>query len=423
MLDFQTILDLPNVKVLNSTLLDDGAVLIEVESTDPQAVCRLCKAPIDKFHDHADSVRIRHLDILGRRCFLQLRPKRFSCPRCKSGKGSTITTQSLPWYRSGSRYTKAFENFALLMLVNSTVSDVAIKIGLGREVLFGLIERHIKSEVNWEDYDCLTLIGLDEIALRKGHGHFVTLVTTIVDGQVEVLAVLKNREKETVAEFLASIPERLRSTIKEACVDMYKGFANAVKKVLPHVMVTADRFHVAKAYREGADNLRKKELKRLKEELPKEEYKEVKGAMWSFRSDEKLEDMDANAEGTKALKRLLELCPKLRLARELRLELTEIFDRGQSKAGGKIALGRWRAKVERSELKCFDSFLKTLKNWWEAITNYFVNFNTSGFVEGLNNKVKALKRRCYGLADPTSLFRRIRLDIGGYKSFKPSYST
>ena len=68
-------------------------------------------------------------------------------------------------------------------------------------------------------------------------------------GALTVLAVLPDRCKETVKGFLASIPERLKATITRACTDMYDGFINAVREVLPHARVVVDRFHVAKAYR------------------------------------------------------------------------------------------------------------------------------------------------------------------------------
>ena len=69
-------------------------------------------------------------------------------------------------------------------------------------------------------------------------------------------------------------------------------------------------------------------------------------------------------------------------------------------------------RVQKSGLKCFDEFLKTLEHWWEEITNYFIDRANSGFVEGLNNKLKVLKRRCYGIFNRDHLFQRIYLDLG-----------
>jgi len=68
-------------------------------------------------------------------------------------------------------------------------------------------------------------------------------------------------------------------------------------------------------------------------------------------------------------------------------------------------------------LRCFDRFLNTLGRWWQEIINYFVNRDSSGFVEGLNNKLRVLKRRCHRLFNLKHLFQRIFLDLEGYRLF------
>ena len=78
---------------------------------------------------------------------------------------------------------------------------------------------------------------------------------------------------------------------------------------------------------------------------------------------------------------------------------------------------RWIISVAKSGLRCFDSFLNTLGRWWNEILNYFVARETSGFVEGFNNKIKVLKRRCYGITNVAHLFQRIYLDLEGYRLF------
>ena len=85
------------------------------------------------------------------------------------------------------------------------------------------------------------------------------------------------------------------------------------------------------------------------------------------------------------------------------------------KNDAKRALRAWETRVRDSGLTCFDNFLKTLHRHWEAITNYFVDLLTSGFVEGLNNKLKVLKRRCYGISNLDHFFQRIFLDLEGYR--------
>ena len=158
-------------------------------------------------------------------------------------------------------------------LVNSTVMDVSIKEGIGYEAVMGIIERQVSPEVDWSDFEDLEIIGVDEIALKKGHRDFVTIISVgLRNGKRRVIGVLENRKKETVRKFFSSIPKHLRKTVRVFCTDLYEGFINAAKEFFGRkIRIVADRFHVANLYRKSLDNLRKKEIKRLKKELPKEE--------------------------------------------------------------------------------------------------------------------------------------------------------
>jgi len=80
-------------------------------------------------------------------------------------------------------------------------------------------------------------------------------------------------------------------------------------------------------------------------------------------------------------------------------------------------INRWIKSVEKSNLTCFGSFITTLKKYQPYIANYFKNRKNSGFVEGLNNKIKVAKRRCYGLSKITTIFQRLFLDLQGYECY------
>jgi len=107
----------------------------------------------------------------------------------------------------------------------------------------------------------------------------------------------------------------------------------------------------------------------------------------------------------------------LELAYRLSLELTGIFNQKISKSEAKKKIRAWKRRVAKSELTCFDSFLSTLTKWEGEILNYFDDRYTSGFVEGLNNKLKVIKRRCYGILNIGHWFQRIYLDLEGYSLF------
>jgi len=301
-----------------------------------------------------------------------------------------------------------------LQLVHATVEDVSLKEAIGYKALEGIVERWISREVKWTEVQGMEILGLDEIALKKGHRDFVVIVTArSAEGEVKVLAVLPDRRKETVKAFLARMPKEVQQAIHTVCTDLYEGFINAVKAVLGHAQVVADRYHVAKLYRECADRLRKQELRRLKQELPKEEYATLKGAMWAFRKN----PADLEVDEQDLLKRVFAYSPDLERAYTYREQLTALFEQELSKEEAKQEIKKWRRRVKASGLKCYESFFTTLDTWLEEITNYFLQRHNSGFVEGLNNKIKVLKRRCYGIFNLSHLFQRIFLDLEGYRLF------
>jgi len=114
---------------------------------------------------------------------------------------------------------------------------------------------------------------------------------------------------------------------------------------------------------------------------------------------------------------LFEPCPLLKEAHQTTLKLTNIFNRHQSRKAALTQVNRWIISVQNNETSCFKGFIKTLERYKSGILNYFKSRKNSGFVEGLNNKIKVLKRRCYGLSKIESIFRRLFLDLQGYRVF------
>lgn len=408
-------LDIAHVDVLSVEMNEHGDYIITVESTQTGTICQHCGRKITKPNGHGRWIELRHLPILGHRVYIRLRPKRYECPHC-DGK---TTTQRLDWYETKSPHTKAYDQHLMLQLVNSTVEDVSHKEDVGYDAVEGAIERCIQTTVNWDEFDELSVIGIDEIAMTKGRSNFVALISTQqADGHVAVLTVLPDRKKATVRQFLETIPQRLRRTMETACTDMWEGYVNAVKEFADahldvSIQVVVDRYHVAQNYRECVDKVRKQEGRRLKKELSETEYDEIKGVMWIVRKNNE----DLTPEERQKLRRLFEYSPELKLAYTFREELTAIFEMRLTREEAGKRLTKWADKVRRNGLTCFDKFLTTLDNWLDEIVNYFVNRLSSGFVEGLNNKVKTVKRRCYGILRVTTLFQRLYLDLEGYRRF------
>lgn len=407
---FQFLLKLSHIRVLR---VEQSQVdyLITVESTLDHTICRKCGRKITTFHSYDDWITLQHLPMCGQKVFICLRPKRFRCPICSDGP---TTTQQLPWYRPRSPFTKAMEEYLLMQCVNSTIEDVSSKEQVGYDAVEAIIDQYIATKVDWQAFETLGVLGIDEIALKKHHRAYAVVITTRqTDGNIRLLAVLADRTEAAVRAFFQRMPYRLRRTVTDVCCDMCDAYLSAITLVFGPQTIVIDRYHVAKHYRAAADGLRKREMARLKRERPASQYRLLKGAMWYFRR--KWADLAPNER--EVLDCLFSAAPALRQAYDYREALTAIFDTVYSTTEAREQLRQWMQEVRTSGLTCFDAFLDLLEAHLDGIANYFRDRYTSGFVEGLNNKLKVLKRRCYGLFNFDHLFQRIALDLGGFAAF------
>jgi transposase len=401
------LLDIPQVRVLSSRIEEDDTLLIEVESTLTTTQCHRCGREVEVFHGVDRPIRLQHLPVFGRKVFIEIRPKRYRCPYCEEGP---TTTQRCAWYDPNRPHTNAFEQWVLKSLVHSTVADVSRQLDLGVKAVAGIIDHHVAPRVNWADFTALETLGIDEVALCKGQGHYVAVVwARDAQGYTHVLTVLPNRLQATVQAFLESIPADLKITVRRVCMDMWEGYAGAVTVVLPHAQIVVDRFHVAVQYRKVVDEVRKQECRRINADRPADQALPIA----ELRRVLHLEWPSLNLAQQGQLAELFAQAPTLASAYTLRTVVTAIFEGTPDRATAQTRIQLWTDQVKAAGIPCFDGFINTLHHWQDGILNYFEGRHNSGFVEGLNNKLQLLKRRCFGLDDPVTVFQRLWLDIEG----------
>lgn len=134
--------------------------------------------------------------------------------------------------------------------------------------------------MDWAAIEGIEILELDEIALKKGHRDYVTLVTERMKvGENRILGVLAGHEKEDVLDILRMIPLRIEESERGICCDLWEAYTEAEREVLPSARIVADRFHVARHYQDAADEVQKYEQHRLKKELSKAEYENSTAAI------------------------------------------------------------------------------------------------------------------------------------------------
>jgi transposase len=404
------LLGLSEIEVISVKLTRQGSVYVLVKSTRKEILCKKCNGPTVR-HGHGRRLKLRHLPIFDHEVYIEIISPRGTCKRCDN---NPTTTQTLDWFTRNSHNTKPFEDYLMRQLIGSTLADVAKKENVTEEILQGVVDHYQVDEVNWKEVSRIGLLGIDEISKLKGHGDYITLVTSRYRGKNKILAVLEGKEKSTIKGFLRTIPQKKRKTITAVCVDMCDNYIHAIKETLSSdIPIVVDRFHVAKLYRKAITQLRSSELKRLRKLLSEEDYRALKPAIKIL-----IKKSDCySAKEKKVLAPLFKYSPAIKAAYRLAREFTHIYNSHHRKGTAKRNIKSWIEKVEASDISCLNVFIKTVAKYQEPISNYFIRRETSGWVEGVNNKIKVIKRRCYGITNLKHFFQRIFLDLQGYDIF------
>ena len=404
-------LDIDSLEIISQTLDSKGNIILEVVSKCTESTCHKCGKSATKRDGYSTPIMVEHTKILERKVYLKIKPVRYKCQHCKD---HPTTTEQYSWCDRNAKVTKAMEEYLMRSLINSTIEDVSRKERVSYKTIVRVVNRQVNKAVDWSQYSDLETIGIDEISDKKGYQDYLAIISVkSQSGELSVIAVLNDRTKANIKSFLESIPKELRKTVKSVCTDMWDGYVYAAIEVFGKQAVVIDRFHVAKLYREPLDKLRISEMKRLKIELSDSEYSKLNNMMWILRKKhECLTEADK-----KSLELLYKYSPKLKKAHTHALKLTHIFNAHSTRKSAMGQLDRWIVKVEKSGINIFATFIKTLKKYMGQIANYFKARKNSGFVEGLNNKIKVMKRRCYGLGSVETYFQRLWLDLKGYAAY------
>lgn len=229
-------------------------------------------------------------------------------------------------------------------------------------------------------------LGLDEIAKRKGHKDFVTVVSDLEQG--ELIEVIDSHAQEEIIEALMEQPLEVREMVEEVSVDMWGGFPKVIEKVFPNAKIVVDRFHVMKAVNENLNKVRKQVNFKVK----------VRGAKWLLLKNKE----DLNTDELAKLELVLKQSERLREAYELKEKFRGIYEETQECEEGKRKIEKWLCEAQR----IYSDAVKTIRNHLETICNYFLNRTTNGVMEGINNRLKLIKRQAYGFINFENMRRR-----------------
>lgn len=329
---------------------------------------------------------LRDLPLSGKACYVHVGKRSFDCLQC----GETFS-EPLDFADPKRDYTTRYEESIFHQVRQTTVWYVARHEGLTDQVVARIFLRQAPKHLPALPFDSVTRLGIDEIAERKGRKAY-DLVLYDLDAGIPI-DVLENRTQAELRAYLDALSLSTRQQITEVCIDMWRPYATVIAEQLSHARLVVDRFHVMKVV--NAD------LKALKNEVKKTLPEDAKACHYPLLKNEK----DLTEQQQKILEQVYDASPPLKKAHQLKEEFRTVFEKKQTIEQGQKALHRWLKKAKKAKL--FSGAVKTIENWFQPITNYFARRTTNGPAEGINNKIKLIKRMAYGFRN----FKNFRLRI------------
>jgi transposase len=362
-----------------------------------ERVCSGCGERCTKVHD-ITARWVRDLDLIDTPLRLLVHVCRVACPHC----GPTI--EDLPWLEPYSRVTNRFSNRVAQFCDHMPISNVADLFDMDWGTVKACHKRYLEEAEEPVDWSKIEAVAIDEFAIRKGH-RYATMIVDLATNRV--IWVGKGRSREDIRPFFEQLGKDGCKNLKAVVMDMNQAFEEEFKAQCPNAEIVYDLFHVVHKYgREVIDRLRVDEANRLRNSPGNR--KVIKGARWLLlRSYRNL-----NRPDRVKLKELLAANRKLFTAYVARDDLKHLWDYKQRRRARRFWRG-WYHRAIRSRIQPLKDFARKLSRRLKGILAHCRwPFHTS-LLEGMNNKIKVLKRMAYGFRDYDYFFLRIKAAFPG----------
>ncbi len=354
-----------------------------LQTKQRKQTCPNCGTKTKRVHSYRTQ-KIKGRLIEDRPVKIHLRKRRYLCTACKK-----TFYEKVGFIKRYQRHTTSLEQQVLTYVGENSFKDVGKMAGVSTNLVMRLFDqRRIKVQRILP-----AIIAIDEF---KGDADKEKFQTIIVDVQnKKIIDVLPDRLSKTIENYFRKCDT---SEVKVVVMDLSKRFKDAVRKALGNPLIVADRFHYMRQVYWGFDKVRRE----VQNELRKEDRilcKRSKELLW--KSPFKLTD-----DQKSRVKELLKDKPRLQEAYVLKNKLDEWFKTSNSNTA-KAGLERWCELAENSNIEAFHSVVGTFKRWKTEILNSFVYLYSNGYIEGVNNTTKVIKRKSYGIKS----FARLRKKI------------
>jgi transposase len=357
-----------------------------------KTACGACGRVHCGFYDRTIR-RVRDLPCGGMRILLEIEIRRVACRSC-----GAVKRERLDFLAENPRYTKRFAFYVGKRCRSSTIKDIADELGLEWHTVKELEKQYMREQLRRAGKPGPKVIGIDEVSIRKGHTY--RIVVSDLARQRPIWFGGKDRSEASMDEFYECLGAKKSAGIRLALMDMWKAFRNSTERHAPQASILFDKFHVLRHLGDALDTVGKAEYARLSGK----DRRFIKGQKYTLLAHRE----NLTLEGKRSLKLLLTANKRLNTAYLLKESFGQLWNYNRE-AWARRFFENWRASLKWQRLEPFERFAAMIERHWAGIAAYCQPENkvALGFVEGLNNKIRVIQRRAYGLRDEEYLRLKI----------------
>ncbi|WP_437441044.1 ISL3 family transposase [Sphaerospermopsis torques-reginae] len=384
------LLDIKDIKVISHRQHEGIGIILQVEANKKESICPRCGTKSQRLHQNHRHI-VKDLPWGEKPVYLEINRRQFKCEKCQKP-----FSENLDFIGTRRTYTKRLARQIIKEVLDNDINSVASKGVVTTEE----IERMLKdaeSELIESKPSAVKRLGIDEIALIKGQGKYCAVLIDL--DKSELLAILPSIKQEDIRKVLMEWGSQVLEQIEEVSIDLWQGYKNLVTEMMPNAQVVADRFHVIVQINKELDIARKREkrnvenaIKSSKNEQEKVEKEKILEGLNKSKYVLLKNGEDLNHEQKIKLNQVKKVSPSLKIMYELKEKIRRIFDKTQDWLKGLYKLSIWLLRARNH----YPTSHNTIVRWLDEIIAYFDHRTTSGVVEGINNKLKLIKRSAYG---------------------------
>lgn len=369
---------------VNSYRQHEGiGIILQVESLKKESTCPRCGKTSHRLHQNHRYL-VKDLPLSGQAVYLEVNRRQFKCDSCRKP-----FSEDLNFVRARRTYTKRLAHSIVQEVLENDIHTVARKSHVTTEEIETML-KDMAQELLQPKPTQLKRLGLDEIALVKGQGNYCAVLIDL--DKSKLVAILEARTQEKIKEtFTAWGPEVLEQ-IKEVSIDLWKPYKSLVEELMPSAQVVADRFHVMKQVNNELDTQREQQNRSAEKQKEQPKFAKILDGLTKSKYALLKNEFNLNEQQKAKLEQVKLVSPALGKMHKLKEELRKVFERSNDWLSGLLNLGSWLV----SATDYFPESCQTIRRWLDEIIAYFDNRTTNGIVEGINNKLKLIKRSGYG---------------------------